>query len=381
MWLPEPQAGSGSPDCPDLLQHVQALHLPSTPLYLSFFEEECRAIAERLHLAAAAEPSPGQGELSGLQPITPGPATSTPLPLPSHGRVPDSSAGDCEAAAAPARGGRWPRPGRGRARLALPRARASLGLQPPAAGAGRGNWETRLLRPPGARLKLTSPARSRLQRASGVSQRAQPSHLPKLAPRGGGMKSNAAPASSVARSRETPAAKVGSCKQSSSRPSTEIPTVASRSSLRPLEKVTLSKHFCLNKVSTTEDLVCNRTRELKENDERKERLVAASIVLGAGRNDQTWECVESSLSSELAPVLTSRCEDAVPAEQSAGDQLSQELERVKKELEQVKGELADKTAQCKAYQQTISSLQAQLRAAGICLKDAAVFDSGELGKD
>lgn len=82
----------------------------------------------------------------------------------------------------------------------------------------------------------------------------------------------------------------------------------------------------------------NRTQELKESGESKERLVAAGTVLGAGKTDQTWVC-ESSLSSELAPGLTSRCEDAVPAEQSAGHQLSQELERVKKELEQVKGEL------------------------------------------
>lgn len=195
MWLPEPQPGPGSPDCPDLLQHVPALRSPATPLYLSFFEEECRAIAARLRLGAAAEPSPGPGELSGLQPKPPGPATSTPLPLPSHGRLPNSSAGDCEAAAAPgpapvptpgelgclpqpAAGGALPArtpavsrrarrgpgqpsgggpgtparsPGRGRVRLALPRARASLGLQLPAAGTGRGAWETRLLRPPGKR--------------------------------------------------------------------------------------------------------------------------------------------------------------------------------------------------------------------------------------
>ncbi|RMB98341.1 hypothetical protein DUI87_25246 [Hirundo rustica rustica] len=327
MWGPEPPAGPGSPDCPDLLQHVQALRSPArspaTPLYLSFFEEECRAIAARLRLGAAAEPSPGLGELSALRPESAGPATSTPLPSSSHGRLSDSSAGDCEAAAAPAPGepGRLPQPaadggpgarparppaqsrrvrrgpgqpsgggpgtparspGRGRARLAAPRTRASLGLQLPAAGTGRGAWETRLLRPPGA---------------------------------------------------------------------------------------------------TTQELVCNRTQELKENGESKERLAAARNVLGAGKTDQTWVCGESSLSCELAPGLTSGCEDAVPAVQSAGDQLSQELERVKKELEQVKGELADKTAQCEAYQQTISSLQAQLRAAGICLKDAAVFDNGGLGRD
>ena len=95
MWRPEP----ASPDCPDLLQHVQALRSPSTPLFLSFFEEECRAIAARLRFGAAAESSLGQEELSAMQSEPAGPATSTPLPFPSHGRVPDSSAGDCEAAA------------------------------------------------------------------------------------------------------------------------------------------------------------------------------------------------------------------------------------------------------------------------------------------
>ncbi|XP_068061442.1 uncharacterized protein [Anomalospiza imberbis] len=418
MWLSEPRADSGSLDCPDLLQDVQHLNSPSSPLYFSFFEEECRAIAASLHLGAAAEPSPGPGELSGLQPRPAGPTTSTPLPLPSYGRVRDSGAADCEAAAAPGpaprepgclpqpaagggpsarpalsrrarRGSRQPSgggpgsPARSpdRGRLALPRTRASLGLQLPAAGTGRGAREKRLLRPPGTKLKLTSPARSRLQRASGASQQAQPSRIPKLASRDREMKSNSAPVSCITRSREAPAAKVRSPEQPSSRLSVEIPTMASRSSLQPPEKVIPSKCFCFSKGSTTQELVCNRTQELKENGESKERLVAASIVLGAGIKDQTWVCAESSLSRELAPGLTSRCEDTVPAEQSAGDQLSQELKHVKKELEQVKAELADKIAQCEAYQQTISSLQAQLRAAGICLKDAAVFNGGDLGRD
>ncbi|XP_032928467.1 translation initiation factor IF-2-like [Catharus ustulatus] len=412
MWRPEP----ASPDCPDLLQHVQELRSPSTPLYLSFFEEECRAIAARLRLGAAAESPPGQGELSVLQPEPAGPATSTPLPFPSHGRVPDSSAGDCEAAAAPApaapapslspvpgepgclpqpaasdvpgsrppaqsrrvrrgrgqpSGGSPGTPGRGRAGLAVRRARASLGLQLPAAGTGRGACETRLVRPPGTRLKLPSPARSRLQHASGASQQSQPSRLPRLAPRDRGVKSSSAPASSLTRSREAPAAEAGSRKQPSSRLSTAIPAVASCSSLRPLGKELPSKRLCLDKGSTTQELVNNMTQELQKS-ESKVSLVAPRIVLRAGKTNQTWVYEESSLPSELAPGLTSGCEDAVPAEQSAGDQLSQELERVKKELEhvkkeleQVKGELAVKTAQCEAYEQTISSLQAQLRAAGM----------------
>lgn len=94
---------------------------------------------------------------------------------------------------------------------------------------------------------------------------------------------------------------------------------------------------------------------MEENGESKETLIAAGTVLEAGKNNQTWVCVESSLSRELAPGPNSGCEDAVPAEQSAGDQLFQELKRVKEELEQAKAELADKTAQCEAYQQIISS--------------------------
>ncbi|KAM6252081.1 uncharacterized protein M6G45_008553 isoform 3-T3 [Spheniscus humboldti] len=134
-----------------------------------------------------------------------------------------------------------------------------------------------------------------------------------------------------------------------------------------------------------QELMCNTTRELKENSKSKEWLVAAGTVLGAalftGKADQTWVCVGSSFSSELAPGRTPGCGDAVPAERSAGDQLSQELKCVKNELERVKGELADKTAQCEAYRQTISSLQAQLRAAGICLEDAAVEESSDSGRE
>lgn len=97
--------------------------------------------------------------------------------------------------------------------------------------------------------------------------------------------------------------------------------------------------------------------------------------------DQTWVCVGSPYLRELHPGPVSACGDAACAAQPAGCQLSQELEHVKKELERVKGELADKTAQCEAYCQTISSLQAQLRAAGICLEDAAEDNSGIWERD
>ncbi|KAM9227560.1 uncharacterized protein RG961_006643 [Leptosomus discolor] len=133
------------------------------------------------------------------------------------------------------------------------------------------------------------------------------------------------------------AVKVGGCRQPSRRLSTAIPTVASHSQLRLLGKLASPKRFCLG--SATQELICNRTQELKENSESKEQLVAAGTVLGAGKADQMWVCVGSSFSSELAPGLTPGCGDAVPAEQSAGDQLSQELKRVKNELEQVKVEL------------------------------------------
>lgn len=208
-------------------------------------------------------------------------------------------------------------------------------------------------------------AKTKLQHPSGDLQLAQPSAIPKPTPRDTEMKT---------------AVKVGGCGQLSRRRlSTAILTVASRSRLQPLGKVASPKRFCLG--LTTQELVCNTTQELKGNGESKERLVAAGAVLGAGKADQTWVRVGSSFSSELAPDLTPGYGDAVPAEQSAGDELSQELKRVKNELERVKGELADKTTQCEAYRQTISSLQAQLKAAGICPEDAAVEESGDLGRD
>ncbi|XP_069667429.1 collagen alpha-1(I) chain-like isoform X2 [Haliaeetus albicilla] len=427
MWRWEqPPAGSGSPVCPDLLRHVDGPRSPLSPLYLSFFEEECRTIATRLRLGAAvaAEPSPGPGEDSALWPDAAGPITSTPLHTspPLDERAPDSatpaarpSTGGSEAAApGPARGvprrlpqpaaGGGPgaaRPGSGLARpqalsrkgarrgagqppcggpgpagrprtparspgrggrLSVSRARASLGLQLPKAGKELGGLGTRLPQPSGTKLKLMPAAKSRLQHPHGALQLTQPSAIPKPTPRDAEMET---------------AVKVGGRRQPSRRLSTAIPIVASRSRLQPLGKVASPKRFCLG--STTQELICNRTRELKEDGESKEWLVAAGTVLGVGKADQTWVCVESSFSSELAPGPTPGCGNAVPAEQSAGDQLSQELKHVKNELERVKGELADKTAQCEAYCQMISSLQAQLRAAGICLEDAAV-ESGDSGR-
>ncbi|KAM9600626.1 uncharacterized protein ACIBXB_003983 isoform 6-T6 [Morphnus guianensis] len=371
MWRWEqPPAGPGSPGCPDLLRHVDGPRSPVSPLYLSFFEEECRTIATRLRLGAAvaAEPSPVPGEGSALWPDAAGPVTSTPLRTspPLDEGAPDSatpaarpSTGGSEAAAAPGPARGEPRrlpqpaagggpgaarpgsslahpqalsrkaarrgagqppcggpgpagrprtparsPGRGGGRLSVSRARASLGLQLPKASKELGGPGTRLPQPSGTKLKLMPAAKSRLQHPRGTLQLTQPSAVPKPTPR-----------------------------------DTEMER------------------------STTQELICNRTRELKED----------------GKADQTWVCVESSFSSELAPGPTPGCGNAVPAEQSAGDQLSQELKHVKNELERVKGELADKTAQCEAYRQMICSLQAQLRAAGICLEDAAV-ESGDSGR-
>lgn len=66
----------------------------------------------------------------------------------------------------------------------------------------------------------------------------------------------------------------------------------------------------LTSESTTEEVVCNRTRELKENDESKERLVAASIVLGAGEQyegvDSCWGlCGETRAAACWAVLLPS----------------------------------------------------------------------------
>ncbi|KAM6413448.1 uncharacterized protein O9250_006644 [Rhynochetos jubatus] len=427
MWRPEQApVGSGSPSCPDLLRHVGG---PLSPVYFSFFEEECRAIATRLRAAGAAEPWPGPGEGSVLGPDAAGPVTSTPLRASPPASPPASphldegvpkgatpavrpSTDGCEAAAAaspgparaeprrlpqPAAGGcpssRLSRPqaqsckaarrgagqpscggpgsigrprtparsvGSGSSRLPISRTRASLGLELPKAGKGLGAPGTRLPQPPGTKTMLA--AKSRLKHPSRASQLTQPPALPKPTPQ------------------DTETAVVaGSRRRPSQRLSTAIPAVASRSRLRLLGNVASPKRFCLG--STTQEQICNRTQELMETSESKEQLVAAEAVLGEGRTDETWVCAESSSSRELSLDQTPGCGDAVRAEQSAGDQLSQELQCVKNELERVKGELADKTAQCEAYCRMISSLRAQLRAAGICPEDAAMEESGDSGRD
>ncbi|XP_050569408.1 translation initiation factor IF-2-like isoform X5 [Cygnus atratus] len=338
-----PAAGPGSPGCPDLLLHVGGPGSPLSPLFLSFFEEECSAIAARLRVgaAAAAGPSPG-GAAAGpvtSTPVASGPVSSTPVtsgpvasaPLrpsqPPAGDAPGATPGEPRPRSrlarpqprraarlgtgqgAPGRSGPPGRsPGSGAARPSLGRPRASLGREPPRAGRGPGA--------PAARLALPSAA-----------------------------------------------AKAAGHRQPSKRLSTAIPTVASRSRLRPPGRVASPKRSYLG--STTQELLCNRTRELKEN----------------GKADQTWVCVGSPSPIVLPPVPAPGCGEAAPAEQPAGDQLSQELKHVKDELERVKGELADRTAQCEAYRQTISSLQAQLRAAGIWPEDAAVDENGVVGRD
>ncbi|XP_050569407.1 translation initiation factor IF-2-like isoform X3 [Cygnus atratus] len=383
-----PAAGPGSPGCPDLLLHVGGPGSPLSPLFLSFFEEECSAIAARLRVgaAAAAGPSPG-GAAAGpvtSTPVASGPVSSTPVtsgpvasaPLrpsqPPAGDAPGATPGEPRPRSrlarpqprraarlgtgqgAPGRSGPPGRsPGSGAARPSLGRPRASLGREPPRAGRGPGA--------PAARLALPSAA-----------------------------------------------AKAAGHRQPSKRLSTAIPTVASRSRLRPPGRVASPKRSYLGTQkepeqtwcsgspveqraalaavgalpeqgsdalrfgfldptsgSTTQELLCNRTRELKEN----------------GKADQTWVCVGSPSPIVLPPVPAPGCGEAAPAEQPAGDQLSQELKHVKDELERVKGELADRTAQCEAYRQTISSLQAQLRAAGIWPEDAAVDENGVVGRD
>ncbi|XP_074771398.1 uncharacterized protein LOC141964650 isoform X2 [Athene noctua] len=374
MWrLEQSPTSSGSPRCPDLLRHVGGPRSPLSPLYLSFFEEECRAIATRLRLGdtrpvtstplhalppldegtpdsatPAARPSTGDGEAAAA---APGPAGGEPRRLlrPAAGGCPGAARpgsrlarpqAQCRKAArrgagqppcggpGPANRSRTPgrSPGRGGGRLPLSRARASLGSELPKTVKGLRAPATRLPQPAGTKPKLLPAAKSSLQHPSGALQLLQPFAVPKPTPR------------------DT---------------ETENPTSG----------------------STTRELMCNRTLERKENDKSKEQLFAAWTVLGADKADQTWVCLESSFSSELAPGPTLGCGDAVPAEQSAGDQLSQELKRVKNELEQVKSELADKTALCEVYTQVISSLQRQLRAAGISLEDAPVEESGNSGRD
>lgn len=65
--------------------------------------------------------------------------------------------------------------------------------------------------------------------------------------------------------------------------------------------------------STTQELVCNMTQQLKENGESKERLVAARNVLGAGEQCEgvdfclvlggVWRNVGSCLFGSAAPQM------------------------------------------------------------------------------
>ncbi|XP_038020427.1 collagen alpha-1(III) chain-like isoform X2 [Motacilla alba alba] len=325
MAQQEEGASSGLPDCPDLQQDVEALHSPSTPVYRSVSEEECTAIAARLRLGAAGEPSPEQGEPSGLQPRWPGPATSTSLPLASGGRVPDSSAGDRDAAAipgpAPAAGepGCLPRP----ALCPEPGKRGCCGPQVSGVTAGsRGTASARPalqnplspLSPAGTGPKPTSLARSRLHGVTGVSQQAQPSSLPQINPGERGMED---------------AAEAGSSKRPSSGLSTGVPVLASRSSQQPP-----SKRFCRDQ----------------------------------GKKEQTRERAESSSSREPAPGLTPGSEDVVPAEQSTEDRLSRELEHLKRQMEHAIKAMED-------------AMQALERVMGIHRKDAPENHSNGLGED
>ncbi|XP_071669628.1 uncharacterized protein [Patagioenas fasciata] len=352
--------------------------------YQSFFEEECHIIASLLlGDTTAASPSPGQVEGSSLRLDLARLTTSTPLHAspPLHEWAPDSARpaahsvmdageatapgwahGDPRALLPPAADGcpspvcphsRLPRTPSckaaqrstaqrpGGARLTMSQARASPALQFPKVGKRLSDLGTRISQSRGT--KLTLAAKSSLQHPSGASQLAQPSAAPKPAPRDTGLKT---------------AGKVVSRRQPSQKFSSRIPLLASRSRLPSLGKVPSHKRICsgsrLIPGKGQERAACARAQ-------RKD----SETQTGNGR----WESVEPSFSSELVPGLTPGHGDAVAAEQSAGDELSKELERVK-------GELAKKTAECEAYRQTISSLQAQLRAAG-----AAAEESGDLGSD
>ncbi|XP_052529242.1 actin-binding protein WASF1-like isoform X1 [Tympanuchus pallidicinctus] len=386
-----PALRRGSPNCPDLLRDG-AGGSPLSPFYRSFFEDECRTIAARLLAGSAAAPGPSPDPADIGVPWSPsaGLVTSTPLEsssLPAAGSPPGSAflsrsrgaprrlvlprASGCSRPARPQprRVGRFPpgrlparSPGRAAGKPSLAR-RVSAGPEPRGAGRAPGAPATELPVPPGAKLKAMPAARSRLRHpTNGASQLALPSTGPKAPHRD--------------KATET-AGKAGGCRQPPRRLPTAIPTVASRSRLQPAGKVASSKHTYLE--SPPQEPVCNRTRDLMENacleqlcvltEERLEAVAVTFLVktLFTDKADQTWVCVGSPYLSALHPG----CGEAACAAQPAGCQLSQELEHMKKELERVKGELADKTAQCEAYCQTISSLQAQLRAAGICPEDAA----------
>ncbi|XP_062440932.1 collagen alpha-2(I) chain-like isoform X2 [Rhea pennata] len=147
-------SGPGSPGCPDLLRHVGGPRSPLSPLFLSFFEEECRAIANRLRLAAAAAGGPGLSPGPGGEGapwLEAGPVISTLLP--GNGVA---GAGAPGPAAAP-RG--LPRP-----------AGASTGAEPPRAAEGPGAPGSRLPALPGSAPRQLARDATRRPKADGGSE-------------------------------------------------------------------------------------------------------------------------------------------------------------------------------------------------------------------
>ncbi|XP_062440931.1 collagen alpha-2(I) chain-like isoform X1 [Rhea pennata] len=154
-------SGPGSPGCPDLLRHVGGPRSPLSPLFLSFFEEECRAIANRLRLAAAAAGGPGLSPGPGGEGapwLEAGPVISTLLP--GNGVA---GAGAPGPAAAP-RG--LPRP-----------AGASTGAEPPRAAEGPGAPGSRLPALPAAAVEAGGPGRPSRRLSTAIPVAASRSRL------------------------------------------------------------------------------------------------------------------------------------------------------------------------------------------------------------
>ncbi|KAM4661268.1 uncharacterized protein AAGF69_007537 isoform 2-T2 [Amazona ochrocephala] len=341
----------------DSPEEGDAARSPPSLLFLSFFEQECRDIVARL--LHPAEPSPLPPDRSALRLESAGFVTSTPLSdsAPGNDVAPDSApaAGACprspgpEAAAAPT-------PARGEPQCLPQRAAGSRPARPqalPRRTAQRGAAQ---------QLYGRQGPQTRTSGRGGRQSLSQAWASPGLElPRAG--KGLGAPGSRLLQ--PAGAARAGALRQPARRLSTAVRALASRSRLQPLGKEPSPKRF---RGSTVKEQLCNMTQELMKNDESKEWLVGTAV--GADKADQTWVYRESSLCSEMLLGPTPGCEDAVTAEQSAGDRLSQELKHVK----------TDSTALCEAYRQTICSLQARIRAARICLEDAEVEKSGDRGR-
>ncbi|XP_038273555.2 uncharacterized protein LOC119861887 [Dermochelys coriacea] len=226
---------------------------------------------------------------------------------------------------------------------------------------------TKLPTHPGTRLRLMKPRPSSVEHTSGTLQPA--CSLPSGYPG----------ARSSPQDKETESVAKLSCNKLPVRraATATIPARAPHSRLRPTGRTTASpkrlpspKRARLgkdtNSAAAAQAVEPSGGKVLSADTEDKPALAVGQDLPSAGEMAQPQAGGNSPASlSSFLPDSALESRGAAPSMQLPGQLLSQELQRVRSELQRVKNELAARDAQCEAYQRTISSLEAQLRAGSL----------------